>query len=616
MHLSLVEKPAIFSFREAMTPISFGGCFGWLHAPQDRMQNDVAVVICTPLGYDALPAHSSLRLFADDLMAAGYPTLRFDYPGTGDSCDEELERVVGHCTVWCDSIHRAADWMRAATGARRIVLCGMRGSALLATQVAAAREDVAGLVLLAPVLRGRSYMRQLSIEAALQNGGETPPGDGLVFREFRFTPAAIAQIESIDLRTVKLRAGQKVALVPQQEARLVADCAQAWAAAGADVTRLDWAGLEPLLRAAIIEENTLANFSGVLSWLRQAVPPVALPPVASPPVASPAVVATTVASAELRPSGCIETPLRFGTDGRLFGILCRPAGSAVETVVLIGNGGRDPHYGAARHAVALARRLARAGIASFRLDFAGLGDSLGPPGYENVLSQMFRTNRTPDVTAAIDALELQGFSRFAMTGLCAGAYHTFVAALADRRLSLLALVNMPFFQLPGGSAVDHLVWRETSPLDLLRRIPRPESWKKLLARRREFRAVLRAQLDWVGRHVLSRAKTITQRLGLAEPRNSAQTALAGLCARGVGTLFLFSHEDHGIAAVEQELKCAGDQLARHYPGTGWKEFPEMDHDLGYVAGREPAERAMIDFIQAARATTPVAFSDHLKEAVV
>lgn len=588
-----------------MTPISFGGCFGWLHAPQNRVPNDVAVLICTPLGYDALPSYSSLRLFADELTAAGYPTLRFDYPGTGDSCDEELERVIGHCAAWLESVHRAADWMRATTGAHRIVLCSLRGSALLATLVAASREDVAGLVLLAPVLRGRSFMRQLFVEAAIQNGGEMPPGDGLVFREFRFTPATIAQIENIDLRAVKLRAGQKVVLVPQQESRLVTECMQAWTEAGAEVCRLDWAGLEPLLRAAILEENSLGDFSGVLSWLRQAVPP----------IASPAAVTTTVPAAELRPSGCIETPLLFGTDGRLFGILCRPAGSAVETVVLIGNGGRDPHYGAARHAVALARRLARAGIASFRLDFAGLGDSLGPPGYENVLSQMFRTNRTPDVTAALDALEQHGFSRFAMTGLCAGAYHAFVAALADRRLSLLALINMPFFQLPGGSAIDHLIWRETSPLDLLRRVPRPQSWKKLLARRREFPALLRTQLGWVWRRALSRARVITRRFGLAQSQTSAQAALADLCARGVGTLFLFSRDDHGIAAVQQELKCAGDQLARYYPGTGWEIFSEMDHDLGYVAGREPAEQAMIDFIQAACVRTPIASSDQLKEAV-
>ena len=44
-------------------------------------------------------------------------------------------------------------------------------------------------------------------------------------------------------------------------------------------------------------------------------------------------------------------------------------------------------------------------------DFAGLGDSLGPPGKEDIISHAF-ADRTSDIRAMVDALEKLGFQRF------------------------------------------------------------------------------------------------------------------------------------------------------------------------------------------------------------
>jgi hypothetical protein len=65
-------------------PVTFAGCFGWLHPAPGRR----GVVLCNAWGQEALCAHRSWRLLAMDLAAAGLPTLRFDYPGTGDSLDD------------------------------------------------------------------------------------------------------------------------------------------------------------------------------------------------------------------------------------------------------------------------------------------------------------------------------------------------------------------------------------------------------------------------------------------------------------------------------------------------------------------------------------------------
>lgn len=570
-----------------MTPVSFGGCFGWLHAPPAGGSGDVAVLICQPVGYDALLSHCSLRLLGDDLAAAGYPALRFDYPGTGDACDEGVEAAGGHWKAWRQSVDRAADWLRSQTGARRLVVCGLRAGALLASLAASERSDVAGLILLEPVLRGRSYLRQLFIEAQLRTGRPIPPGVGLTFREFKFSPETVKQLSACDLRELRLRADQKVAILAQGDTRPIAECAEAWTERGTQVTGFDFEGLEPLLRHNILEENSLADCRRIVGWLRESVPARALPAahLAAPP------------AAELKPPGCIETPLQFGADKRLFGMLCRPAQARTDTLIIITNGGRDPHYGAARHAVFFARRLAQAGIASLRMDFAGLGDSLGPPGQENVLTHMFTLSRNGDFAAALDLLEAMGYRRFGAQGLCAGAYHSFHGALADPRLGMLLLINMPLFTVPEVGALDYLNFREMSPSSSLRKAFRPGSWISLVKRRKDLAPILRVQAARVQAQIVTRLRHLGAALGIVDEPTFAESALGALCARGVRTLFLFSRDEGDIDAFKQEFGNPEKALLR-YPGTAWHIVRELDHDLTLFDGRAIAENVMINFVKA------------------
>src|SRR5471032_768897 len=201
-----------------MTPVTFNGCFGWLHAPRDGAGSDVGVVICTGLIQDALLAYGSLRVLADDLAAAGYTTLRFDYPGTGDSCDDAVERD-GHWVAWQRSVDQAANWLRATTGAKRLVLTGLRLGTTLAALAAARREDVAALLLFEPVVTGRNYVRQLLLEVEMLSGVRPTKGEDLYLREFHFASATLDQIGEVDLRKLTLKAGTHVALCSQAESR-------------------------------------------------------------------------------------------------------------------------------------------------------------------------------------------------------------------------------------------------------------------------------------------------------------------------------------------------------------------------------------------------------------
>ena len=151
-------------------PISFDGMLGWLHRPASAA--DVGVLICAPVGRDARCAHLLLRWIGEALAEAGYPALRFDYLGCGDSLDVAPE--VDALSVWTANIHQAADALQAATGVRRLVFCGLRLGASLAAAATQAREDVAGLVMMAPVVRGRAWLRELKLAAELGTPSHRP----------------------------------------------------------------------------------------------------------------------------------------------------------------------------------------------------------------------------------------------------------------------------------------------------------------------------------------------------------------------------------------------------------------------------------------------------------
>src|ERR1700761_1210873 len=143
------SKPALSSSLGSsnMTPVAFDGRLGWLHMPPGRNAG-VGVVLVSALGRDGRCAYMPMRLLGDQLAAAGYPTIRYDHLGTGDSLDlpDPEADALPH---WLDGIERAAQILRNHAGVSRVVLGGARTGATLA---AISPLPVDGLILLAPVL--------------------------------------------------------------------------------------------------------------------------------------------------------------------------------------------------------------------------------------------------------------------------------------------------------------------------------------------------------------------------------------------------------------------------------------------------------------------------------
>jgi hypothetical protein len=139
-----------------------------------------------------------------------------------------------------------------------------------------------------------------------------------------------------------------------------------------------------------------------------------------------------------------ETPFSAEKDQlRLFGILCEPsAGAATDLALVFLNAGAIRRVGPNRMWVDFARSWAARGVTTLRLDLEGIGDATGDGQRYTDVSELYVPEFVGQVQAALDALDVRlGPRRFALLGLCSGAYWGFHAALADARVRAAIMLN-------------------------------------------------------------------------------------------------------------------------------------------------------------------------------
>jgi pimeloyl-ACP methyl ester carboxylesterase len=538
-------------------PIQFDDCMGWLHWPT-RGASTTAVIVCQGLRGDSVTGYRSFRILATALAAAGFPTLRFDYPGTGDSGEPEGPE---YWEAWLQSIEKAADWMRLHAGVDRIILCGLRIGATLATIVSERRTDISGLVLIAPVIRGRSYIRELSTEITVR-GGKAQASLGLETDDFHLSAETVRLINDVNLADRLPPAGCRIVVYTRGESPALSNCIAKWTESGVTVTSEDFTALEPMLRPGFMAHEPSADVSGIVTWVRST----------GADLTSARVPDLTTDRVTLRLDGCIEEPLRFGPDHRLIGILCRPIDrTETDKIVVIVNSSGDPHQGVARLNVVLARNLAAAGIPSFRIDFAGLGESVAPGDPE---THIFETDRNGDVSAALDALSTMGYHRFAIQGLCSGAYHAFRAALVDRRITDLITVNLPLFRWRTGDSVEFLSYVGASPLAQLPKLASVDSLKRLFhSDPLALYSRIAMQSTWFSGLLKTMTRLSTRLFGDRVSFTFAQRCMRDLRSHA-RVLLLYAEGDQGIVNFEKEFS-----VKRPPAGITVMTIPGMDHSL-------------------------------------
>jgi pimeloyl-ACP methyl ester carboxylesterase len=557
----------------SIVPVEFEGCIGWLHpAPGGR-----GVVLCSALAYEELCSRRTMHDLACAISAAGLPVLRFDYHGTADSAgsSEDPQRVV----TWIANIGAAIDLIRRETGVEEVALVGLRLGALLAGCAAAERTDVSELALLAPPNSGRAYVRELRALSRLLVAPDADAArfDGLEVAGFRIARETLDELSQLEWPRGQ-RIGARRVLLMQPEsatAKAVAHGLQAIAPVE-HVGFEDYAGMMCDPTASVVPKRAIER---VTTWTGVDAP--GKPPKLITPH-SPVLVGDTY----------IEAPAQFGDGGRLTGIFCRSlAGHQPRKAVVFVNAGAIYHVGWARMHVEMARELARSGIASLRFDLAGIGESAAPPGGEPLLYSAV----SDDVGAAIDWLERQSVGDIAVFGSCSGAYQAFHAAISDRRIKSIALVNQLCFVWGPAYALQLEAWRRTKANELAARSDAQDANIAVLSARGLFaRSTLVAKQ--VAKFVLRYAMDLIVRGQVFITRkNLVERWFEELCRRGTRVLLVYSDNDPGLIELERYMGPEG-RRATALPGVTKHVIDNADHTFTPAEARRRLRHALHLFL--------------------
>lgn len=161
-----------------MNPLYFGSSdcplYGVYHPPKARQGRQTGVVLCAPFGQEYMRAHRAFRQLSLLLAKEGFHVFRFDYAGTGDSAGDSNAFQLSSAISDTES---AIEELRDMADVARVVLIGLRLGGTIATQTAARRPDVSGLVLWDPVLDGAAYLAELLADVP---SGALPLEDGVI----------------------------------------------------------------------------------------------------------------------------------------------------------------------------------------------------------------------------------------------------------------------------------------------------------------------------------------------------------------------------------------------------------------------------------------------------
>jgi alpha-beta hydrolase superfamily lysophospholipase len=569
-----------FFFGPAQRPL-----FGWLHQPGEERHRDAGLLICSPLGYDAISSHRTQRHLAEASAGHGFPALRFDYDGSGDSSGQDTDPA--RVDAWLESIRVAAATLRAQTGVSHVYLFGIRLGASLALLAAQRLPDVIGVILVNPVVEGRRYLRELralaatsimSATGAAYGGQDVQEAAGFITTADTRQAIGALRLAGDSL----LSAPPRVLLVERSDLPVDNSLSDRLRQLGCDVRRSPFASYPDMLRDAHETVVPYGMIQDVLSWMADST--------AGFVPASP--IARLPANSEFNwPAGdrsrmVREEAIRFGFAGTIFGILTAPADTAMtgQPVVFLLNAGAVHHVGPNRLHVRIARMLASRDVMTLRLDLPGLGDSPVEAGREE--NQSYPDWAMVAVSQAVEYVRCRfPDSRIHSAGICSGAYHSLKAAAANMPLRSIVVINpLTFFWKPGMSLTAPAYQDTAEVMRYKRTALSVTSVRKLLTGKVDLRHLAGTLGRYTIRHVHQAARAAGRRLGFSL-QDDLVAELRQVADRGTKVHFVFSTTDPGYALLRQQAAAEVRRLQRS--GALTVDFVEQsDHTFTPRAAQE------------------------------
>lgn len=566
-------------------PLYFGPegsrLFGWLHLPAPEARRGLGVVVCNPFGFEEVCAHRGLRQFAMAFSAAGWPSLRFDHAGCGDSEGDEFDLDVP--ARWLAGVNAAIDTLKAAGGVQQVVLLGVRLGATLAALAGMGRDDVAGLVSIAPVVRGRGYIRELTM---LGQGGSTAAvsrADVLESAGFVMARATEAHLSQLDLRRLPKAPAPRVLVIPRDDLEDGLDWQTSLTALGADVQVERLPGYADMMQDPQRTVSPQLMIEGVVRRLHAWDDALALCPVMPAVSAGEAVLRLPAAKVTERP-----VHIATSASSAIFGVLTEPEGTLPQRgrpAVLMLNSGAVHHIGPNRLWTRLARQWAARGVTALRIDLSGVGDSPARPGaQENVV---YSAHAMQDVTDALAYLRGElGADECHLLGLCSGGYHAFKAAVAGQPVVSSTVINpLTYFWHDGDTLRDVKDYELAELASRYRnKVFTREPWLKLLRGQLDARVIVQVALRRTWGHIEPHLLRLARRLRIPL-RDDLADELSRAVRQGIRLRFVFAAHAPGYELLRKQGGSAIDRLIERQLAS--LDFvPDADHTFTRLEARE------------------------------
>ncbi|MBI2895810.1 MAG: alpha/beta fold hydrolase [Deltaproteobacteria bacterium] len=592
----------------------------------------VGVVMVAPLGRERHRSYRETLVLARELAAGGYPVLRFDYRGEGESSGC-FERSTVRSRV--EDVLAAVLHLRARAGLETVALVGFHVGAVIAL-LAAREAGVTNLVLCDPVTNvkvfGRGLVRsnvvlQNQYFGALRHGEsalreELARGGTISVYGYPLGRALLEELESLDpiphLQAWKGRS----AIVPfaQVEAPPKKDVSQwkellgrggpcelhpavighfAWG------SRVSWSHEMPAVQGALSCFLAGATGAGVAA---------AATPASAPTTAPPA-------------RRIIE--LRSPEGARMAGILTAPSGKIDRrATVIVLQAGLLNKTGVGDYFRWLGDSLSAEGYHVLRVDQTGTGDSEGEIARDVPLDSYFR--RIQSGVAKRDVLEQIRWVRenlrhreIHLLGQCGGCVSALLACAQEPNdVTSLVCIAMPVLYSEALDAVREgdaaLAGRR-----YLEKLTSLESYRRLLGGKSDYRllrasavaALRRARRALVARlderfHVTRTLTRLGLRVAPDHPRFNAHVWEAFQVAMKAKKriLFLMAELDNETPEFNDELKAKVlDRVPAYSRLCEIRTLPRADHSLMFQDSRDASRERILEWLGA---FAPVARSDN------
>lgn len=434
--------------------------FATVHPPAPGRRSSVGVLLCPPFGWSELCTHRSRRTWANELADAGYPVLRIDLPGTGDSAGSLTS--AGLLDAWVSTVATASAWLRDEFGCARVCGLGIGLGGMLAWLAAAEGAPLDDLILWGVPARGRQLVRELQIAAKVDidsrvqtppdgGGAAAPPtlrdGDLLDEAGQVITKETLDSLAAIDLREIALPDPERRRALLLRRDHVKSDelLEQQLRALGVDVTAQEVDGYDAMMQYVQLSVVPREAIARSIAWLFAGAGWNSRNGVHGP---DPDVSADCI---ELAQDGVAirETPVSISLpDRELAAVITEPADGSTENLcVVFSSGGADRRLGPNRLWVDAARSWAVRGVTAVRVDPSGVGDSDGDERDWATLWDHYHPRQAEHLRDMLDALEARGLpGRFLLVGFCSGGYRSLHTAAVDARVAGVCAIGLPFFQ--------------------------------------------------------------------------------------------------------------------------------------------------------------------------